>query len=68
MVDYLRLVRHKLPDSATDVALLAPHRPGAAPPRDSRQRYGELTWADLIPMIVDAFGEDSTARRLSTFL
>lgn len=68
MADYLRLVRHKLPDCATDVALLAPHRPRATPPHDERQRYAELTWADIPTILADAFGDDPRAQRLSTFL
>lgn len=68
MSDYLRLARHKLPDSWTDVALLAPHRPGAKPQRDDRQRYAELTWADVPDFLTASFPGDGRAERLAAFL
>lgn len=68
MIDYLRLARHKLPDAATDVVLLAPHRPGATPALEDRQRYGELTWFDVPLLLSDSFPGDHLAEALSTFL
>lgn len=68
MADYLRLARHKLPDCRTDVVLLAPHRPGAMPSRDERQRYGELTWADVVELLPASFPGGGRAQQLTAFL
>jgi hypothetical protein len=68
MVDYLRLARHKLPTAHLDVALLGPHRPGATPDHDDRQRYAETTWATVPKLLEDAFPGNLLAERLVTFL
>jgi hypothetical protein len=68
MVDYLRLARHTFPDCWTDVVLLGPHRPGARPPHDDRQRYAELTWADVPARLLEHFGDDPRATQLCAFL
>ena len=68
MADYLRLARYKLPESWTDVILLGPHRPGASPNHDGRQRYAELTWADVPALLHRHFGDDPRASQLSAFL
>lgn len=68
MADYLRLARHKLPDCWTDVVLLGPHRPGASPPHDDRQRYAELTWAGVPALLREHFPNDVRAAQLCAFL
>lgn len=68
MVDYLRLARHRLPVPRIDVALLGPHLPGGDPPHDERQRYAEITWANLPRILQVAFPSDDLAERLSAFL
>lgn len=68
MAGYLRLVPHMLPDCWTDVVLLGPHRPGAGPARDDRQRYVELTWADVPALLCEHFGDDPRAAQLGAFL
>ena len=42
MADYLRLARRLHHDDQIDMVLLGPHRPGATPDHDARQRYAEL--------------------------
>lgn len=68
ILDYLRLARHRLPTARIDVALLGPHRPGATPPHDSRQRYAETTWATIPALLQEAFPGNDLAARLGTFL
>ena len=66
--DYLRLVRHRNPSHATDVVLLGPLRPGYTPARDDGQRYAELTWDDLPPLLSQAFPTDDRAHQLGRFV
>lgn len=68
MIDYLRVVRHRLPVPRIDVALLGPHLPHDDPPHDERQRYAEITWASLPRILQVAFPNDDLAERLSAFL
>ena len=68
MADYLRLTRYKLPDHWTDLALLGPHRPGATPAHDERQRYAELTWAGIPDLLRSSFPGDNGSARLCAFL
>jgi hypothetical protein len=68
VADYLRLVRHRNPGHATDVVLLGPLRPGYTPARGSGQRYAELTWDDVYPLLDHAFAGDDRAYRLGRFL
>lgn len=68
IVDYLRLARHRLPTARVDVALLGPHRPGATPAHDSRQRYAETTWASIPALLQEAFPGDELAAQLGRFL
>ena len=68
MRDYLRLARHRLPTAMTDVWLLGPHRPNASPPHDDKQRYGELTWHDVVRPLRESFAEHAVAEGLARFL
>ena len=68
MRDYLRLARHKLPVEWTDVGLLGPHQPSASPPHDDRQRYGELTWHDVVEPLRRCFPDSTDAEHLARFL
>ena len=66
--DYLRLVRHRNPSHATDVVLLGPLRPGYTPARGDGQRYAELTWDDLLPLLSQAFPTVDRAHQLGRFV
>jgi hypothetical protein len=68
MPDYLRLARRRDPAAATDVILLGPLAPGYRPGHHERQRYAELTWADVAPLVEEAFPGDDVAARLARFL
>ena len=51
MPDYSRLARRLHPDDLIDLLLLGPSLPGQQPACDDRQRYVELTWADIPELI-----------------
>ena len=66
--DYLRVARRRHPDAAIDLVLLGPTAPGAQPPCDDRERYAELTWNDIPPLLEAAFPTMQRADALHTFL
>ena len=68
MADYLRLSRRKHPGAWVDVVLLGPMAGGFQPPRDGRQRYGELTWQAIPALLADVFPDIETAANLHSFL
>jgi hypothetical protein len=65
---YFDLARYHYPHAHIDVILLGPHLPRGAPTVDERQRYAELSWADVPAINASAFPGDPRAARLAEFL
>jgi len=66
--DYLTLARELHPSASIDLVLLGPKVPRYTPSIGPRQRYAELTWKEVPPLLADAFGNDDVAERLSRFI
>jgi len=67
-VGYLELAALKHPGWLVDLVLFGPHRPLLAPPLGEGQRYGELTWADVVSLLASCWPDDESASRLAAFL
>jgi hypothetical protein len=66
--DYLRLARSLHPKAPVDLVLLGPHRPGAKPPLQEAQRYAEMTWDQVPPMLREALPGCGLAGQLGRFI
>lgn len=66
--DFLRLARRLHPDASIDLVLLEERLRGAAFETDARQRYTEMTWAQIADLMRHEMGGNETASRLCAFL